>query len=107
MQLQEQFRGELVVVTLNVDFDGQEELPVTVVEQITALLESLDAKEGSYISESSMEVILDEYELFGLPAAIMFDAKGQIAHKYDGEVNVNLVLEDAQRLIRARPSVRN
>lgn len=88
MQLQKQFADDLVVLTLNVDCDSEEAIPSPTIEKISHLLADQDIACANYIASTPMEDILGELELFGLPAAMLYDRSGNPIHKFDGEVDL-------------------
>lgn len=89
MQLQKQYPDQLVVVTLNVDFDANEGSPnANQVAQATDTLERSDISCLNLLSTAAMEDVLSEFEFFGLPAAVIYTTDGEIAARFDGDADV-------------------
>ena len=88
MQLQKRFDSQVVVLTLNVDLDVVGTLGEETAATIDQTLDQLGIDCRNFISSTPMESVLEEYELFGLPAVILFDRSGQLLKKFDGEVDV-------------------
>ena len=88
MQLQKQFSNELVVLTLNVDFDGDGEPSPEILEKISKTLSHSNITCENYVARTPMESVLAEFDFFGLPAALLYDRNGNVIQKFDGEVDI-------------------
>lgn len=86
MQLQEQETEKLTLITLNVDFDKSSDEPdAKLIERMMAVLRENQMTCENLMSTTATENILAEFDLFGLPAALIFDGDGNLVKSFDGE----------------------
>ena len=86
MQLHEQNDERLTLVTLNVDFDKSAGEPAAkLIERVASVLSDNAMVCENLMSTTAMEDVLSEFEIFGLPAALLFDVKGDLKEVFDGE----------------------
>ena len=88
MQLQKQFSDDLVVITLNVDFDGEGEPSQETVTRISQVLAGQNITCVNYIASTPIEEVLSKFEFFGLPATVLYGRAGNAIRKFDGEVDI-------------------
>ena len=101
MQLQKLNPDDLVVITLNVDVDSPNGTPdPEVVSKVEQTLRELNVSCTNYLSTTPMEEVLGELELFGLPAAVLFDRESNVSQRFDGDVDVaGVVAPTVQRML--------
>ena len=79
MQLQKRFPNDLVVITLNVDFDDDGGKPsARLLDRVAKTLTEANVACVNYVASTPMEDILSELEFFGLPAALLYDREGDV-----------------------------
>ena len=87
MQLQEKYPNRVHAIALNVDFDAENGAPSTeLTSQLKSVLQRLDVSCENIICSDPMEAVLGAFEIFGLPAALVFDEQGVLIHRFDGSV---------------------
>ena len=97
-QLQKRYSNDVAVLTLNVDFDEESGIPsAKLVDRVTSGIADIAPNCENYICSTPMETVLGELDLFGLPAVVLFDNTGQIAHRFDGNVDVPGELDNRVR----------
>ena len=92
MQLQKQFSDDLVVITLNVDFDGEGVPSQEILDRISQILTDQNVACINCVATIPMEDVLSEFEFFGLPAAVLYGRAGNAIRKFDGEVDIERVV---------------
>lgn len=101
MQLQEAFPERVVAISLNLDFDGQNEtLSPELEERIRGTLTKLGITCRNLISGDPMGQVLRDLEIFGLPAAIIFDKEGQLHKRFEGSVGYDeVIVPEVEKLL--------
>ena len=86
MQLQEKYKNRVAVISLNVDHDEAESLPPKPLQQdVLDKLTQLKMNCQNVIAADPMEVVLDHYGVFSLPAVLVYDRNGKLRKKLDTE----------------------
>jgi hypothetical protein len=86
LQLQEEFAGRITAITLNVDHDEPESLPSeTLRADVLERLSKLKMTCQNVIASDSYEIVLEHYDVFALPAALVFGPDGKLQAKLDTE----------------------
>ena len=88
VQLQERFADELVVVSLNVDFDSEGHPDDEMIKKISRTLRIGQVDCVNFIASTPMEEVMEHFDLFSLPAAILYDVDGNLVQKFDGAVDL-------------------
>lgn len=88
MQLQEQYPNNVHVISLNVDFDGTSEHPSDDLQsKVAEILVKHDITSDNLLCSDAMEDVLEEFEIFGLPAVLIYDQGGTLYQRFDGKVD--------------------
>lgn len=88
MQLQEKYVDQIDTLALNIDFDEATGSPSSdLVGKIEDTLQRMSVPVQNVVSSTPMEDVLGEFEVFGLPAVLVFDASGELSRKFDGDVD--------------------
>jgi hypothetical protein len=87
VQLQEKYPQQLHAIALNVDFDASGSPPPELVSQVTSAQRQIGVTCESVLCSDPMEDVLSDFEIFGLPAALVFDVQGNLIRRFDGNAN--------------------
>jgi len=88
LELQKKYPDDVVPIAVNVDHDVEDAVPSKEVrEAVLATLNELKMETTNVICSTPFETMLDRYELFSLPAAIVFDRDGQKLAVFEGDLN--------------------
>jgi hypothetical protein len=88
VQLHEKYGEQVVGISLNVDYDGSEEnLSPQLQSQIESVLTKLKVTCENVISSDPMDDVLKDFDIFGLPAVVIYDAQGSLHTVFEGTVS--------------------
>lgn len=87
VQLHQQYGDRVHVITLNVDFDETGEPSNELRERVLAMLKRSNVTCENLLCSDAMEDVLGELEILGLPAAMVYDAEGNLLRRFDGKVD--------------------
>jgi thiol-disulfide isomerase/thioredoxin len=88
LELQKKYPDDVVPIAVNVDHDVEGAAPSDEIrEAVLATLNELKMETTNVICSTPFETMLDRYELFSLPAAIVFDRDGQKLAVFEGDLN--------------------
>jgi hypothetical protein len=90
-----------VAISLNVDFNGDTGGPSEQLQSdVRATLARMNIACENVISSDSMDDVLKEFDIFSLPAALIYDAQGQLHQRFDGSVTYQQqVFPEVKRLL--------
>ena len=81
MQLHERFDGQLVGISLAVDYEGKpDQPPDSFRDEALTFLQSRSMICENVISKTAKDDVLKSLDLFGIPAVIVYDREGNL-HK--------------------------
>ena len=107
MQLREQYREDVVAVTLNVDYDDENNQPVSdeLKANVAKTLTRVGADCENLICSDRFEKALETWHILGLPAAVVFDRDGEVAKKFDAGFSYKEDVEPiVEALVAAKPA---
>jgi thiol-disulfide isomerase/thioredoxin len=84
-QLQEEFGNQMVTISWNLDHDDSESGPTEALQQsVLDKLVQLNVTCQNVISSDPIQEVLSDYEVFGLPATLVFGSDGKLVHLFEG-----------------------
>jgi hypothetical protein len=88
VQLHEQFGDRVVGITLNVDYDGSGGgLTPQLKDKIVSVLEKLNITANNVIASEPTDAVLNDFDIFGLPAVAIYNSQGELHKVFDGTVS--------------------
>lgn len=101
MQLHEKYGDRVQAISLNVDFDGDGEGPSEQLRaEIVSVLKKLNIVCENVISSDPMDDVLKDFDIFSLPAVVIYNAQGELHKRFDGAVNYQeQVFPEVERLL--------
>lgn len=88
MQLHERYGDRVHGISLNVDYEGDEEGPSEqLVEKIVSKLKQLNITCENVIASDAIDEVLSEFDIFSLPAVLIYDAQSELHKRFDGSVS--------------------
>ena len=101
MQLHETYPDRLHVISLNVDFDGEGEPPSDLQRDVRAMLNKQGVTCETIMCSDPTDDVLDQLEIFSLPAALIYDQQGDLLRKFDSMVDYPGVIDPLVKEILA------
>ena len=88
MQLHEKYGDRVQAISLNVDFDGDAEGPSEQLRaEIVSVLKKLNIVCENVISSDPMDDVLEDFDIFSLPAVLIYNSQGELHKRFDGTVS--------------------
>ena len=72
------------MITLNVDFDDEGEPSPELIDSVKSMLAKQNVRVETLMSSDPFESVLEEYDIFSLPAAVLFDQDGNQIKRFEG-----------------------
>ncbi len=86
--MQKDHPDDVVSIALNVDHNEEDAVPTEELQQeVLAILSERNMETTNVICSTPFDTMLDKYELFSLPAAIIFDREGKKLEVFEGDLN--------------------
>ena len=86
--MQKDHPTDVVSIALNVDHNEEDAAPTDELQQeVLAILTERNMETTNVICSTRFETMLNKYELFSLPAAIIFDREGNKLEVFEGDLN--------------------
>ncbi len=86
--MQKEHPDDVVSIALNVDHNEEDAAPTDELQkEVLAILTERNMETTNLICSTPFDRMLDKYELFSLPAAIVFDRDGQKLEVFEGDLN--------------------
>lgn len=86
--MQKDYPDDVVSIALNVDHNEEDTAPTDELQQeVLAILTERNMETTNVICSTPFDTMLDKYELFSLPAAIVFDRDGKKLEVFEGDLN--------------------
>lgn len=101
MQLHEQYSDRVHVISLNVDFDDEGVPAPPLIDQVREMLVKQRVTCEAIMSTDPSDLVLDELNLFSLPAALLYDERGTLVKAFEGTVDFESDVEPVIREIVA------
>jgi hypothetical protein len=102
VQLHEKYGDRVHGISLNVDFDGDTEGPSEPLRaEIVAKLRKLNIACENVISSDPMDDVLKGFDIFSLPAVLIYNSQGELHKRFDGTVSYQeQVFPEVERLLQ-------
>ena len=85
MQLHEKYGDRVVGISLNVDFvGGTDGLSQQLQRDVVSVLTKLSIACENVISSDPMDDVLGDFDVFSLPAVLVFNSQGELHKCFDG-----------------------
>lgn len=85
--MQKQFPEDVVAISLNLDHDTGEEPAADLQADVRKKLTELEMTTTNVMSSTVFDDVLEHFDLFSLPAAIVFDRDGSRLKTFEGDVS--------------------
>ena len=86
--MQKDHPDDVVSIALNVDHNEEDTAPTDELQkEVLAILTERNMETTNVICSTPFDTMLDKYELFSLPAAIVFDREGKKLEVFEGDLN--------------------
>lgn len=85
--MQEKYPETVKAISLNVDHDEDGEPSEELQKKVLDKLTELNLKVTNVLSKTVFDDVMDQREIFSLPAALVFGADGKLLEKFDGGVS--------------------
>lgn len=86
MQLREEHPDDIDAIALNLDFDEEEGAPSPeLVAKVAAVLRDQAIRVRNVVCSDPTQRALDHFEVFGVPAVLVFDREGRLHRRFEGE----------------------
>ncbi len=86
--MQKDHPDDVVSIALNVDHNEEGTAPTDELEkEVLAILTERNMETTNVICSTPFDTMLERYELFSLPAAIIFDREGRKLEVFEGDLN--------------------
>ena len=86
--MQKDYPVDVVSIALNVDHNEEDTAPTDELQQeVLAILAERNMETTNVICSTPFDTMLDKYDLFSLPAAIVFDRDGKKLEVFEGDLN--------------------
>lgn len=102
MQLQEKFPETVKAYSLNVDYDEEDgDPPQKLQDEILELLKTKEISVTNIVSNTNCDTVLDGYEIFSLPAVLVFGKDGSLHKLFENEFSYDDVINEVESLTKA------
>ena len=104
MQLHEKYGDRVHGISLNVDFDGDAESPSEqLLAEIVSVLKELNIACENVVSSDPMDEVLKDFDIFSLPAVLIYNSQGELHKRFDGTVSYQKqVFPKVERLLQTK-----
>ncbi len=86
--MQKQYPDDVVAISLNLDHDDDDMPPDDELQtEVRDKLVELNLAVTNVMSTDSYDEVTSHHDLFSLPAALIYNAEGQLIRKFDGDLN--------------------
>lgn len=82
--MQKKYPQTVKAISLNVDHDEEGEPSAKLQKEVLDKLIELNLEVTNVMSSTVYDDVLDQRDLFSLPAALVFDTDGRLLEKFDG-----------------------
>ena len=103
MQLHDKYGDQVVGISLNVDFDGDAEgLSPQLQSDVASVLTKLNITSENVISSDPMDDVLKDFDIFSLPAVVIYNSQGELHKVFDGTVSyADQVFPEVEQLLQS------
>jgi hypothetical protein len=108
VQLQEKYGERVQAISLNVDFEGDGQAPSEqLLAKVQSKLDQLNMACENVISSDPYDDVLSDFDVFSLPAVLIYDSQGGLHKRLDGAVSYEeQVFPEVERLLVGKRQAR-
>ena len=85
--MQEKYPETVKAISLNVDHDEEGEPSEKIQKEVLDKLTELNLNVTNVLSKTAFDDVMEQRDIFSLPAALVFSADGKLLEKFDGGVS--------------------